>query len=143
VKDALFDSAIGCRKGGVDVAFAGRQSISDVVAERIVNYRTARRSFFNIRDDGQLFVVDHDEVNCVSRGVTILSNNRGDRMAHEVDLVRRQHAMIGNFQVGQRARAGNWPDFSGDVVARVDGHDAGRRTRCFDVDAIDLRVRVV
>ena len=84
---------------------------------------------FDVSDDGQFFVVDHHEIDGISRGVTIGSDDGGDRMAHEVNLVGREHAMIGNFQIRQGAGAGHWSNLVGDVLAGVNSDDT-RRGEC-------------
>ena len=101
--------------------------VSDVVAKVFVDDWTTRCCFFDVSNCGQVFVVDHDEINCIARRVAIGGNDGGDRMSDEVNLVLCEHAMIGNFQLGQCARAGHWSNLVGDVLAGINSDDARSR----------------
>jgi hypothetical protein len=63
-------------------------------------------------------------------------------MTHKVDLVLCQHAMIGNFQVRQRAGTWHWPNFVCHILARVDSDDTRSSEGGRSIDAVYLRVRV-
>ncbi len=86
--------------------------IRDVVVQGVVNDGAALRCFFDVGDDRKLVVIHHDQIGRIARNVTIGRDNGGDRMAHEVDLVLREHAMIGNLQIGQRPAQGTGPTLS-------------------------------
>ena len=49
----LSDDAIGSAHRHIDVTFAGRELVSDVVAEAFMNECAAGRGLLNIDDDGQ------------------------------------------------------------------------------------------
>src|SRR5437868_10485188 len=138
----MLDRAIRGGKRSVDVAFAGGEFVGNVVAEGFVNHWTTSRSLFDVSHYGQFFVLDHREIDCVARRITVSGDNRCNRVTDEVDLVRCQHTMIGNFQFRQRTGAWHWSNLLSDIVAGVDRHDTRGGTCRVDIDAIDLRVRV-
>ena len=74
-------------------------------------------SLFNINDSRKLFVVNHNQVNCVARRVSVRSNDSSDRMTNEVNFVCGEHAMIWNFQIGQSAGARHRPNSSRHILA--------------------------
>src|SRR5206468_2230507 len=63
-------------------------------------------------------------------------------MTDKQGLVGGQYAVVRNFQIRKRGRAGNWPDFRGDVFTGVYGDDARRLQSLARVHAVDARMRV-
>src|SRR5574338_232454 len=142
VQHALFDGAIGGRESGVNVAFTGSEFVGDVGAKGLVDYWTAVSRLFDVSNSGQIFIIDDDEIDRVPGCVAIGSDDGGDRMAHKVNLVLRQHAMIGDLQLRQSPGAGHWTDLLRNIVAGING-DHTRSSECGRrVDAVDLCMRV-
>jgi len=95
----------------------------------LVNDWSARRCRFDIGNNGKFVVINDDQIASIARDVTIGRNDSRDRMAQKVDLVFREHAMIGNFQIRQRTGARHWSNLVCNFSARVNSDDSRRRHR--------------
>src|SRR5258705_11074873 len=96
--DALLNNVISGGECCLDVAFAGGQLVSNVVAETFVDDLPTTSSLFNIDDSRQVFIIHCDKVNSVARSIAISCHYGDDWVAHKVDIVCGEHSIIGNFQ---------------------------------------------
>src|SRR5262249_51529247 len=126
----------------INVAFTRGHLVSDVVAEFLVNNRSALCRSLYIDYRGQFFIVDHYEVGGIAGSVLICCDYGGDRGTHEIDLVGSEDCMDRYFQAGQCRAARDRADFSSDIFAGIHSYYARRLRRFGGVDAFDPRMGV-
>ena len=135
--EPLGDHTIRILKRRGDLADFGVQGLHDVVAPLLVHERgTGFERLLGIVHDRERRVVHLDQPRGVFGSVPIRSDDRGDRLAHEADLVAGQHGPIARLV---RRRLGG-------VVfhaQRLDGmRDFGARQDHLDVGAGRRGVRI-
>ena len=111
---------------------------------RVDDGRAVRDRLLDVRDRGELLVLDVDELGGVFRECTGLGDHHRDAVALVAGFVRCQWEVHGHFDVlrdGPRAGHAACP-VPGEVGSAVRRHDALRRPRGVEVDACDARVRV-
>jgi len=144
VNHLLRNDFVGGLHGGVNVAFAGRQFVSNVVLEVFVDEGVGVYALDRMADERQLLHHNprvHD-LGGIAGGVHVCRDNRGYRMTDEERLVGRKHTIIRHFQTGERGGAGNRPNFFRDVLAGVNRDDAWHFQSFSRVNARDTRVRI-
>ena len=77
-----------------------------------MNNRAAFGGCFNVNDSRQIVVINRDQIDCVSGGVTTGGNDRGDGVADKIDFVLSQHAIVRHLQTWQGAGAGHRTNLS-------------------------------
>jgi len=111
--------------------------------------RASLRGLADIRDRGQVFVIDGDQFRRVRRRLAALGDHGRHRLADEPDRVISQNAArrhvhvcaIGPLEQRRGRRQGADP-FRDQLRARVDRDDAGRSLGFGHVDRTDARVGV-
>ncbi len=127
------------RERPVDLAERERALVGDVRPQRLVHERRAllaRRE--RVEHDGQLLVVDLDQVAGVLGDVAVLGDHGRDGLAVVAHLLDRDHVLDDRAGAERRQRR----RVLGDVLAGDDANDAGQRLGRRRVDRDDLRVRV-
>ena len=145
-RDPLADHALADPVGG---GLEGRRRVprghpapdGDVALRAVVQHRRAVGGRVQrAGHDGQLVVVDHDQLRRVGGLLAGLRDDEHDRLARPQNLAGGEDREFGVERAGGQALRARQRSHAGQVRRRVDGDDAGRLAGLGHVDAEDARV---
>jgi hypothetical protein len=139
---ALFEDSIGGTECRFYVSLAGGEFVSNIVAKIFVDNWAAVRSCFDIHHHGQLFVIDHYQVDRITRDVGISGDDGSNWMTDKANLLLCEHSIVWHLQPRKRAGARHWPNFLGNVLTGVNRDDAWRFQGLGCIYAVDERMSI-